>query len=137
MVLETFEPITWARTVDEKFGPLNGADWRARWHSRLQKIFAEQTVLVGEVDNAITAMSSSSLDAQAALAYIDLLAVATGRQGHGYGREMLRATIEHVKKLGAQYVHLDCLTTNEKGNALYVAEGFVEVARHIRWFRQI
>jgi ribosomal protein S18 acetylase RimI-like enzyme len=137
MVIASFAPITWARTLDEKFGALNGADWLARWRSRLAKIFAEQIVLVGEVDNALTAMSSSSLDKQAALAYIDLLAVASGRQHEGYGREMLRATMQYMCGLGAQYVHLDCLTNNDKANALYRDEGFEEVARHIRWFRKI
>jgi RimJ/RimL family protein N-acetyltransferase len=137
MVIDSFAPITWARIVDEKFGPLNGADWRVRWKSRLDKAFAEQIVLAGEVDNVLVAMSSSSIDRQAALAFIDLLAVANSRQQHGYGREMLRATMQHMRSLGAEYVHLDCLTTNEKANALYQAEGFEEVARHIRWFRRL
>lgn len=137
MVIDSFAPITWARTLDENYGPLNGADWQARWRSRLQKVFAEQIILVGEIDNKLAAMSSSSLDSQAALAFIDLVAVAATHQRHGYGREMLRATMQHMRELGAQYVHLDCLTTNEKANALYEAEGFEEVARHIRWFRKI
>lgn len=137
MVIDSFEPITWARALDNKFGPLNGADWRARWKSRLEKVFADQIVLVGEVDGILAAMSSSSLDKQAALAFIDLLAVAKTHQQHGYGREMLRATMQHMRKLGAEYVHLDCLTTNDKANALYEAEGFEEVARHIRWFRRL
>ena len=50
---------------------------------------------------------------------------------------MLRGVIEHLKGVGIQYVHLDCLTDNEAGNALYESEGFEEVARHIRWFRKI
>jgi ribosomal protein S18 acetylase RimI-like enzyme len=50
---------------------------------------------------------------------------------------MLRATLQHLKKLGAGYVYLDCLTTNEKANRLYEDEGFEEVARQIRWFRKL
>jgi ribosomal protein S18 acetylase RimI-like enzyme len=137
LVVESFEPVTWARALDEKFGPLNGLDWRARWRQRLQKIFAEQFVLVGVVEDSIVAMSSSTIDKQAALAYIDLLAVARGRQGHGYGRDMLRAAMHHARELGALYVHLDCLTNNDNANELYQSEGFEEVARHIRWFRRI
>jgi ribosomal protein S18 acetylase RimI-like enzyme len=137
MVIDSFGPITWARTLDEKFGPLNGLDWRARWKLRLQKIFAEQIVLLGEVQGSLIAASTSTLDAKAALAYIEILATAQSHQGRGYGREMLRITIRHMQELGAQYVNLDCLTNNDKGNALYVAEGFEEVARHIRWFKKI
>jgi ribosomal protein S18 acetylase RimI-like enzyme len=137
LVLDSFEPITWARTLDAKYGPLNGADWRTRWKARLQKIFESQIILAGEVGGVLTAMSSSTLDRQAALAYIDLLAVSRAQQAHGYGREMLRATMQHMKGLGAQYVHLDCLTGNDNANALYASEGFEEVARHIRWFRKL
>ena len=137
LVLESFEPITWARPLDEKYGPLNGLDWQARWKLRLHTVFATQFVLVGEIDSTPVAMSSSTVDRQIALAYIDILAVARGRQHHGYGREMLNATIRHVRELGARYVNLDCLAGNEKANALYQSEGFEEVARHIRWFRKI
>lgn len=137
MVIDSFEPVTWAKALDQKFGILNGLDWKARWRLRLQKIFAEQIVLVGEIQDVITAMSSSSVDQQTGWAYIELLAVACGKQHHGYGREMLRATIWHVQECGARYVHLDCLAGNDKANALYEAEGFEEVARHIRWFRPI
>ena len=137
LVLDSFEPVTWARTLEERFGLLNGLDWQARWKIRMRKIFAEQIVLLGLADGVLTAVSTGTIEQATALAYIDILAVARGQQGHGYGREMLRATIEHMQALGAQYVNLDCLTENEGANALYEAEGFVEVARHIRWFRRL
>jgi ribosomal protein S18 acetylase RimI-like enzyme len=137
LVMESFEPVTWARRVDERFGPLNGLDWHARWRLRLRKAFAEQIILVGAVDGVLTAVSTTALDRHAALAYIDILAVARGAQRHGYGRQMLRATIGHMKELGARYVNLECLTGNDNANALYESEGFEEVARHIRWFRKI
>ena len=137
LIIEAFEPVTWARTLEKKFGLLNGLDWQARWKLRIGKILAEQIILVGEVDDVLTAVSTSTVDNAAALAYIDILAIAPGQQGHGYGREMLRATIRQVQQLGACWVHLDCLATNDGANALYESEGFEEVARHIRWFRRI
>ena len=137
MVIASFEPITWARKLDERVGPLNGKDWRWRWHERMRGILAKQIILVGESEGRLAAMSSGMLDRATALAYIDLLAVDRRLQGRGYGRDMLRAMIAHMKTLGAQYVNLDCLTDNDAGNALYRAEGFEEVARHIRWFRRI
>lgn len=137
LVLDSFESITWFRAVDKKYGPLNSSDWRDRWKRRLQKIFAEQIILAAELNGALVAMSSSTIDPAAALAYIDLLAVAKGHQAHGYGRQMLRHTMQHLHQLGARYVHLECLTSNENANALYQSEGFEEVARHIRWFRKL
>jgi ribosomal protein S18 acetylase RimI-like enzyme len=137
IVIESFEPITWQKKLDARFGVLNGCDWRARWRARLTKIWATQAVLVGELDGAIAAMASATVDPQAALAFIDVLAVAREFQGRGLGREMLRGAMEHYRELGCQYVNLDCLTDNDAGNALYASEGFEEVARHVRWFRKL
>ena len=137
MVIESFEPITWFKKLDDRIGPLNGRDWRMRWKDRLRHVFETEMVLVGEADGKLAAMSSGTLDQAAALGYIDLLAVDRRFRGHGYGREMLRGMMQHMKALGGQYVYLDCLTDNDTGNTLYRAEGFEEVAQQIRWFRRI
>ena len=137
LVIDSFEPITWYRKLDRKHGPLNNLDWRARWQIRMQKAFDEQMVLLGEQDRTLLAVSTSALDDHAAIAYIDILAVARAQQRKGLGREMLGATMHRLKELGMQSVHLDCLTDNDKANALYESEGFEEVARHIRWFRKL
>ena len=137
MVIEAFEPITWQIKLDQDFGPLNGRDWRERWSARLDKVFQTQIVLVGESAGKLAAMSSATLDGEAALGFIDILAVSREFQGRGFGREMLRGMIAHLKSQGCQYVNLDCLSHNEVGNALYASEGFVETARHVRWFRKV
>ena len=136
LVIESFAPITFWRKQDDRIGPLNGRDWRMRWRGRMRDVFAKEMVLIAK-DEEIVAMSSGVLDGENALAYIDLLAVGQRFQGRGYGREMLRGMMRHMKELGALYVNLDCLTDNDTANALYRAEGFEEVARQIRWFRKI
>jgi ribosomal protein S18 acetylase RimI-like enzyme len=137
MVIESFEPITWFKKLDERLGPLNGRDWRMRWKDRLRHVFETEIVLVGEAAGELAAMSSGTLDHDTALGYIDLLAVDRRFHRRGYGRDMLRGMMRHMKALGCQYVYLDCLTDNDTGNALYRAEGFEEVARQVRWFRRI
>jgi len=137
LVIDSFEPITWTKKLDAKVGPLNGRDWRARWKARLRNVFETEVVLLAQTDGEICAMASATIDRESALGFIDLLAVSREFQGRGFGREMLRGMIEHLKGLGCQYVHLDCLTDNDAGNALYRSEGFEEVARHIRWFRKV
>ncbi|MCC7346629.1 MAG: GNAT family N-acetyltransferase [Variibacter sp.] len=137
LILASFEPVTWARPLDERFGPLNGLDWRARWRLRLEKVFAEQIVLAGEDAEGVAAVATCTLDPRTALAYIDILAVDPGRQRKGLGRAMLRGAMDHLRSLGARYVNLDCLTTNGKANDLYRSEGFEEAACHIRWFRAL
>ena len=137
LVIDSFEPITWQKKLDAQVGPLNGCDWRQRWTNRLRKIFATQTVFVGETEGKPTAMASITIDRESALGFVDVLAVGRDFQGRGIGREMLRGTIEQLKSLGCKYVHLDCLIHNDAGNALYKSEGFEEVARHIRWFKKL
>jgi ribosomal protein S18 acetylase RimI-like enzyme len=137
LVIEAFEPITWQKKLDQYFEPLNGHDWRDRWSARLDNIFKTQIVLLGESSGQLAAMGTATLDRESALGFIDVLAVAGSFQGHGLGRQMLRSTIEHLKALGCQYVHLDCLTDNDVGNSLYKSEGYIEVARHIRWFKRV
>ena len=137
MVIESFEPITWFKKLDARIGPLNGRDWRMRWEARMRQVFDKQIVLVGETGDGVAAMSSGTIDQDAALAYIDLLAVDRRFHRRGYGKEMLRGMMRHMQDSGAQYVYLDCLTDNDAANTLYRAEGFGEIARQIRWFRKI
>ena len=137
LVIDSFEPITWQKKLDQRLGPLNGRNWRQRWHARLRHVFQTQIVLVGELGSLLVATATATTDRDSALGFIDILAVAREHQARGLGREMLRGTIEHLRGLGCQYVNLDCLTDNDAGNRLYASEGFEEVARHIRWFRKI
>lgn len=137
MVIDAFEPITWMKKLEDRAGPLNGIGWRTRWQSRMAAIFATQTILVGRMDDRVVAFASGLIDQQAAMGLIDILAVRQGEQGKGYGRQMLRAMLQHFRDSGCRYVNLECLTDNDVGNALYASEGFTEVARQIRWFREL
>ena len=137
MIIDSFEPITWFKTADEKFGLMNGLDWRDRWKLRLEKVFETQVILVGELAGEVVACATGTYDPKTAMGFIDLLAVTQGHKGEGLGREMLRALMQHFKDMGAVYAHLDCLTNNEVGNRLYESEGFEEGMRSIRWIKKI
>lgn len=137
LTLDSFEPITWFRKVDERFGPLNGKDWRQRWRSRFRRAFDSQRVLVGEADGQIVAFASGTIDTETALGFIDLLAVDRRCQGQGYGREMLRGMLDYMKSQGAAHAHLECLTDNDTGNSLYRSEGFEVLACSNHWFLRI
>lgn len=137
LVIDSFEPITWLKSADEKFGLLNGLDWRRRWQLRFRRIFDSEMVLVGELDGGVVACATGTLEAETKLGYVDLLAVDSRFQGRGLGREMLRGMMRHLKAQGAVHCHLECLADNEAGNRLYESEGFEEAARSIRWFIKI
>ena len=137
MIIDAFEPITWQKTADERFGLMNGLDWRERWRLQLEKSFDARIILVGELEGAVVACATGVCDEATAMGFIDILAVASQHQGKGLGRSMLRGMLRHFKAMGAVYAHLDCLTTNEVGNRLYASEGFEEGMRTIRWIRKI
>ncbi|MBM3795792.1 MAG: GNAT family N-acetyltransferase [Acidobacteria bacterium] len=135
LIIESFRAITWFKEIDAHFGTLNGHDWHARWQQRLAKIFAEQTILVGETEGGeIAAAATGKYDAKQALGFVDLLAVGVVHQGRGLGREMLRAMLDHFRTLGARHAQLDCLTSNERGMKLYESEGWSPVAASMKWF---
>lgn len=137
MIIDSFEPITWQKIADKRFGLMNGLDWRERWRLQLEKNFDTQIILVGELESGVVACATGVCDEATAMGFIDILAVASQHQGKGYGRSMLRGMMQHFKAMGAVYAHLDCLTTNEVGNRLYASEGFEEGMRTIRWIRKI
>ena len=137
MIIDTFEPITWSKPADKRFGLMNGLDWRERWNLRLEKVFAQQIILMGELSGEIVACATGTYDELTAMGFVDLISVEAQHQGKGLGREMLRGIVAHFKTLGAAYAHLDCLTTNETANSLYKAEGFEEAMRSIRWIKKI
>ena len=137
LVIDSFEAITWFKTAEARYGPLNGQGWRVRWQKRLRKAFDSQIVQLGEIGGEIVTYTSGTYDADTRLAYVDLLAVDNRRQDKGYGRVALRAMLRLMKELGAEHVHLECLSDNDVGNRLYESEGFEEAARSIHWFLKI
>ncbi|MBI4906646.1 MAG: GNAT family N-acetyltransferase [Acidobacteria bacterium] len=133
IIIDSFEPITWYKKVDDLFGPLNGLNWYARWQLRLDKVLATQIILVGEQNTEIAAVATGTYTESTRLGFVDLLAVALPHQGKGLGRDMLRGMLDHLRSLGAQHAHLDCLTDNDRGNALYAAEGWTNVTSSNHW----
>lgn len=137
MIIDSFEPITWFKKLDERFGPLNGCDWRMRWNARLDKVFASQLILVGETGGEVVAVATGTVDGAAKLGYVDLLGVDQGHQHKGYGRAMLRGMLDYFRELGMEQAHLECLTDNTRGNALYGSEGWEIVSTSHHWFTKL
>ena len=137
MAIESFEPITFFKKVDERFGPLNGVDWKQRWKNKLRKAFLSETVLVGTSEGQLVAVAVGTLQEEMRLAFLDILAVGQDHQGLGYGRQMLRAFKAHAKQQGAGHIYLDCLVSNENANCLYQTEGFEEMTRSIYWYAKL
>ena len=137
LIIDSFEPITWFKKLDQLYGPLNGSDWRRRWEKRLAVVFRTETIMVGEVEGEIVAAATGTYDEDAALGFIDLLAVDKRSKGLGHGRAMLRGMLDHFRRLGGKYANLDCLADNVAGNGLYQSEGWRIVASSNRYFIEL
>ena len=135
--LASFGPITWQRTVDRLFGPLNGHDWRNRWKRRVEKAMQEQTILVLEENGGILGYGCGTLDSALGLGHIDILAIDPAAQGKGHGRRLLRAMEGHFQRQGATHVTLESLADNETANSLYERHGYQRLAQHINWFKKL
>ncbi len=138
LICRCFEPITMFRRIEQEIGPLNGRDWKQRLRAKVETSVGMRTVLVG-LDGAgkIVASALGGYDPAFRLAFLDMLAVAPERHGQGHGGEMVRAFEAWALEQGAEAAHLDCLTDNDAGNALYKREGFQEVARQLIWFKRL
>lgn len=137
MIIDSFEPITWFKKLDAEFGPLNGRDWRDRWNLRLNKVFASQIILVGQAGDAVVAVATGTADPDTRTGFIDLLGVDIAQQGKGYGRQMLQGMLDHFRQQGMEHARLECLTDNEKGNALYRSAGWSLVSSSNMWFLKL
>jgi ribosomal protein S18 acetylase RimI-like enzyme len=137
LIIDSFEPITLLRKVEETFGPFNGKNWREQWRQRLRRVFDREIILVGESEGQIVACASGTYTPATRLAFLNLLAVDGRFQGRGFGRELLQTAMDYMKEQGAEHIHLDCHTDNDAANELYRAEGFQEMGRSIYWYAKI
>jgi ribosomal protein S18 acetylase RimI-like enzyme len=135
--LAAFGPITWQRTVDTRFGPLQGLDWRERWRRRVERALQEQTFLVLLDEGQMVGYACGTLDAAIGLGHLDILAVEPACQGRGYGRRLLHAFEDWVRSQGGSHLTLESLTDNETANELYRQEGYEALASHFNWFKKI
>ena len=138
LICRAFEPITMFRRIEAKLGPFNRRSWKERLRVRTEKSVGSRTVLVGLDDQQqIVACALGAYDPEFRLAFLDMLAVSPENHGQGRGRQMLRAFEAWALEQGAEAAHLDCLTDNDAGNALYEAEGFEQVAQQIIWVKRL
>jgi ribosomal protein S18 acetylase RimI-like enzyme len=123
------------RRIEERFGVLNGVDWATR---KRQAIDADcdahpAGILVAEEDGRVIGYVTTRLNRESRLGWIPNLAVDPTWQGRGLGRQLLEAALDYLRDAGMTHAKIETLASNERGQALYPALGFVEVARQIHF----
>ena len=138
LILDTFEHASLAKNITDRYGLINGHDWKERkGESAREDIKSADVVLVGEIDGAVAAMMTLSWDRKYATGHIPHLAVAKEFQGRGFGRRMIRAGLDMMRAEGLKYARIDALEQNERAVGLYTSEGFSEVGKKIHLFRPL
>lgn len=125
----------WVRAVADRDGVPASAAVRDRAEA---KFAAERVALVVADDGAAPAVvtgfalvsapgtggPSASDAASSGAAYLSLLAVAPGAQGHGLGRRLLAAAVSAAAAAGCSHCELHALDDNAPALALYAGAGF-------------
>ena len=138
LTLESFEPITWLRKIDERFGPLNGLDWRERWRARFCHAFNTQRVLLGEAGGPRGGLRQRhARRRRAPRLHRPARGGPRASRATATAARCCAACCEYFKSEGAEHVHLECLADNDVGNALYRSEGFEDLAHSVHWFIRI
>jgi ribosomal-protein-alanine N-acetyltransferase len=94
-------------------------------------------ILVAEEDGRVIGYVTTRLNAESRLGWIPNLAVDPTWQGRGLGRQLLEAALDYLRDAGMTHAKIETLASNERGQALYPALGFVEVARQIHFVREL
>lgn len=66
---------------------------------------------------------------------IQTIALAEQVRGRGRGRALLRALLAFARERGARETFLEVRADNPVAHALYISEGFVEIARRPRYYQ--
>jgi ribosomal protein S18 acetylase RimI-like enzyme len=127
-----------AKSITDRFGPLNGHTWTdVKADQLLAELNKAEIVLVAEHSGEIVGFATLLYDAKYALGAVGHLGVASGMQNKGLGRRLLKGAVERFRRDGLKYARIDVLAQNERALHLYQSEGFAEVGRSVHLFRPL
>jgi ribosomal protein S18 acetylase RimI-like enzyme len=135
-VLRLFRAVFREASIDHRIQALLGGPSWARIKCatvREQAAANPGGCFVAVADNAVVGYIGTTVNAIASRGCILDLAVARDCQGRGIGRRLLRHALRHFRRLGLRQAKIETLETNQAGQHLYPALGFVEVARQIHY----
>ena len=139
LTVDSFSGVTLEQNVEEELGVLNGHDWRWRKARHIDQDVAANPdgVFVAEIQGGLAGYITTLVDREAGKGRIPNLAVAADFRGQGLGRQLIEHALEYFRRQGLAYAMIETMAQNEKGQHLYPAAGFVEVARQIHFARKL
>jgi ribosomal protein S18 acetylase RimI-like enzyme len=121
--------------IEDRFGVINGHDWRWRKARHIDDDVARDPagVFVAEENGQIVGYITTWQDREAGIGHIPNLAVAASHRNQGLGRALIEHALNHFRAAGLSHAKIETLAQNAVGNHLYPSLGFVEVARQVHF----
>lgn len=135
ITIECFEGVAFDQMIEERFGRLNGTDWRSRKARHIEDDVAANAsgIFIAEENGKILGYITSTVDRVAGKGRIPNLAVVAEAQGKGIGRLLIQHALDYFKREGMAYAVIETMTGNEVGQHLYLSCGFAEIGRQIQY----
>ena len=139
LTAEAFRGVSIDYWIEQRFGLLNGRDWRWRKMRHIDDDTAANPagVFVAEDEAGIAGYITTRVDKEAGLGLIPNLAVRADRRGSGLGRRLIEHALAWFRTLGLTHAKIETLEQNPIGQHLYPACGFQEVARQIHYVMKL
>jgi ribosomal protein S18 acetylase RimI-like enzyme len=135
LAVEVFEGVAIDHALEARFGLLNGTTWQERKRRDIAGDLDANPAgcFVAEVPGQVAGFIKTSVDHATGAGRIPNLAVSGEHQGRGLGRALLTRALDYFAEEGLRHAQIETLDTNERGQHLYPALGFGEVARKIHY----
>ncbi len=136
ITVEAFSGVSIDQAVEQKFGEINGHDWKWR---KAQHIAADakrepEGIFVVELEGKIVGCITTWHDAEQGIGYIPNIVFTPECRGKGMGRKLINHALHRFRQLGLSLAKIETLAHNEVGNHLYESIGFQEITRQIHFF---
>ncbi len=139
LTVESFAGVSIDKNIEDRFGLLNGTDWRQRKAGHIDDDVAANPsgVLVAEIGGTIVGYITVVLNRETGLGRIPNMAVDEQCRGRGIGGILIDAADEYMRSEGMTHAKIETLEQNEIGCHLYPKKGYEEVARQVHFVKEL
>lgn len=139
MTVEAFQGVSRDENIEERFGLINGHDWRWRKARDINADAAANPagLFIAEEEGRILGFVTTRIDAEAGIGWVVHLVIGAGLRGKGIGRTLIAHALDYFRSLGLTHARIETLDQNEISKRLFPSCGFVEIARQIHYFMDL
>ncbi|MBS3763665.1 MAG: GNAT family N-acetyltransferase [Planctomycetes bacterium] len=134
----TFEGVCLDQNIEKAFGEV-GQAWQEHKKDGVDYDLSKnaENAFVAVKGNEVVGFVCNRLYHSRSLGHVANLAVKEESQGEGIGKALMKASLSHFRQMGMQYVRIETLVQNEKGQHFYPGLGFKEIGRQIFYFKKL